>query len=114
MSYSYLPMKNVSLLTDYKLPSELEGHNEVSPEPSLLQTKQFWLPQPFFVVDMHQPSDHLCGPPLDLLQQQCIFLYWGPQAWMEYSRWNLTGAEQRETIISLSLMATPLLTQPRT
>jgi len=29
----------------------LEGHNEVSPEPSLLQAKQAQLPQPLFIGD---------------------------------------------------------------
>ena len=48
----------------------LEGHNEVSPEPSLLQAKQAQLfPQPFLIAEVLQPSDHLSGPPLDLLQE---------------------------------------------
>ena len=36
------------------------------------------------------------------------FLYWRAQARMQYSRWNLTRAEKRRTITSLSLLATPL------
>ena len=43
----------------------LKGHNEVSPEPSLLQAKQAQFPQPFFIREVLQPSDHLHGPPLD-------------------------------------------------
>ena len=47
----------------------LEGHNEVSPEPSLLQAKQAQFPQPFLIGELLQPSDHLSGPPLELLQE---------------------------------------------
>ena len=47
----------------------LEGHNEVSLEPSLLQAKQAQFPQPFLIGEVLQPSDHLSGPPLDLLQE---------------------------------------------
>ena len=42
----------------------LEGHNEVSPEPSLLQAKQVQFPQPFLIGEVLQPSAHLSGPPL--------------------------------------------------
>jgi len=41
------------------------------------------------------------------------FLYCGPKAWMQYSRWGLMRAEQRGTITSLTLLTTPLLIQPR-
>ena len=47
----------------------LEGHNEVSLEPSLLQAKQAQFPQPFLIGEVLLPSDHLSGPPLDPLQQ---------------------------------------------
>ena len=50
----------------------LKGCSEVSLEPSLLQAKQAQIPQPFFTGEVLQPSDHLCGHPLDLLQQLCI------------------------------------------
>jgi len=40
---------------------------------SLLQTEQVQLSQPFFVRDVLQPSEHLHGPPLDLLQHLHIF-----------------------------------------
>ena len=46
----------------------LEGHNDVSPEPSLFQAKQAWLHQPFIIEEMLQAFDH-CGSSLDLLQQ---------------------------------------------
>ncbi|KAK4826190.1 hypothetical protein QYF61_006134, partial [Mycteria americana] len=32
------------------------------------------LSQPVFIAEMFQPSDHFCGPPLDLLQQVHVFL----------------------------------------
>lgn len=37
---------------------------------------------------------------------------WGLQTWMQYCRWCITRAEQRGTITSLTLLATPLLIQP--
>ena len=55
----------------------LEGRNEVSPEPSLLQTKQAQFPQPFLIGEVLQPSDHLSGPCLDSFQELCIFLLLG-------------------------------------
>jgi len=41
---------------------EVEGHNEVSLEPSLLEAKQAQFPQPFLIGEMLQPSHHLSGP----------------------------------------------------
>ena len=35
---------------------EVEGHNEVSLEPSVLQAKQVQFPQPFFTGEVFQPS----------------------------------------------------------
>ena len=56
----------------------LEGHNEVSLEPSLLQTKQAQFPQPFFIGEVLQPSHHLSGPSLDLfLELLHVFLVLG-------------------------------------
>ena len=49
----------------------------VSLEPSLLQAEQAQLSQPFFVGEVLQPSDYLCVPPLDLLQQLHLFLLRG-------------------------------------
>ena len=40
---------------------------------SLLQAEQAQLLQPLFTGEVLQPSDHLCGPPLDPLQQLLIF-----------------------------------------
>ena len=91
----------------------LEGHNEDSPEPSLLQANEAQFPQPFFIGEVLQPTDHLCGPPLDLLQQLRTLPVLGAPAWIQYFRWVLIRAEQRGTITSLALLATPLLMQPR-
>ena len=55
----------------------LEGHNEVSLEPSLLQATQAQFPQPFLLGEVLQPSNHLSGLPLDLLQEIYAFLVLG-------------------------------------
>ncbi|KAK4819021.1 hypothetical protein QYF61_024137 [Mycteria americana] len=51
----------------------LKGHNTVSTEPSLLWAEQPQLSQPFSIGEVFHPSDHSCGPPLDLLQQVHVF-----------------------------------------
>ena len=92
--------KLVSLLS-ISSPQVLEGHNEVSPEPSLLQSEQ--LSNSFiFVVLLWTRS-----------KSSTSFLCWGPQTWMQFCRWGLMRAEQRGTILPLSLLATPLLMQPK-
>jgi len=55
----------------------LEGGNETTPPPSLLQAETAQRPQPGFVGEVLQPPDHLCGPPLDPLQQLSVFLVLG-------------------------------------
>jgi len=45
----------------------LEGHYEVSPQPSLLHAEQAQHPQPFFIGKELQPSGYFHGPPLDPL-----------------------------------------------
>ena len=55
----------------------LEGHCKVSSEPSVLQAEEPQLSQPVFVGEVVQPSDHLCGPPLDLMQQLGVLLVLG-------------------------------------
>jgi len=40
----------------------LQDHNEVSPEPSLLQAKQAPFPQPFLTGEVLRPLDHVHGP----------------------------------------------------
>jgi len=55
----------------------LKGCYKVSPQPSLLQAKQPQLSQPFLITEVLQLSDHLCGPPLDLLQQLRVLLVLG-------------------------------------
>ena len=51
---------------------EVEGHNEVSLEPSVLQAKQVQFPQPSLIGEVLQPPDHLNGPPLDPLQESYV------------------------------------------
>jgi len=58
----------------------LKGCYKVSPRPSLLQAEQSQLSQTFLIGKVFQPSDHLCGPPLDPLQQLRDFLCWGLQS----------------------------------
>ena len=52
----------------------LEGHYKVSSELSLLQAEEPQISQPVLTGEVLQTSDHLCGPPLDLLQQLCVLL----------------------------------------
>ncbi|KAK4821329.1 hypothetical protein QYF61_018234 [Mycteria americana] len=52
----------------------LEGCYKVSPEPSLLRAEKPQLSRPFFIGEVFHPSDHFCGPPLDLLQQVHVLL----------------------------------------
>jgi len=52
----------------------LEGCSKVSPQLALLQAEQPQLSQPFHIAEVLQPSDHLCGPPLNLLQQLHVLL----------------------------------------
>jgi len=55
----------------------LEGCSEVSLKPSLLQAEEAQLPQPVFIGEVHQPSDHLYSSPLNPLQKLHIFLVLG-------------------------------------
>jgi len=50
----------------------LEDRNEVLSESFLPQAEQSQVPQAVFIGEVLQPSDHLCGSPLDLLQQLLI------------------------------------------
>ena len=86
----------------------MEGLNEVSLEPSLLQTEQAQLPQSV----MLQPSEHLCGSPLNPLQQLHILLVLGSRIWVEYCRLGLTKEEQRGQFPPCSCWQ-PLWMQPR-
>ncbi|KAK4815543.1 hypothetical protein QYF61_003235 [Mycteria americana] len=88
--FTTLIVKNVILIPSLNLPScsfkplplvlslqallkILKGCNEVSLEPCLLQAEQPQLSQPFLIGEVFHPSDHFCGPPLDLLQQVHVF-----------------------------------------
>ena len=58
----------------------LEGCYKATSDPSLLQAEKPQLPQPVLEGEMLQPSDHLCGPPLDLLQQlRVLFVLRAPE-----------------------------------
>jgi len=56
----------------------LEGHYKFL-EPSLLQAEEPQLPEPVVVGDVLQPSVHLHGPPLDLLQQLRVLVLGAPE-----------------------------------
>jgi len=56
----------------------LEGHNQVCPQPSLLQAEQAQFLQPVFIGEVSPPLGHLWGPPLDPLQKFHIFPVLGP------------------------------------
>ncbi|KAK4818403.1 hypothetical protein QYF61_012324 [Mycteria americana] len=88
--FTTLIVKNFFLISSLNLPScslkplplvlsqqarlkILKGHNKVSLEPSFLQAEQPQLSQPVLIGEVLQPSDHFCGPPLDLLQQVHVF-----------------------------------------
>lgn len=43
---------------------------------------------------MLQPSDHLCGPSLDLSNRTVSFLLWRPQRWKQYSAWDFKRVER--------------------
>jgi len=51
-----MPQQLLPLLLIHSL-QVLEGHNEVSLEPSLFRDKQAQFPQPFFIGEVLQPSD---------------------------------------------------------
>lgn len=40
------------------------------------------------------------------------FLCWEPKNWMQYCRWSCTRAEQRDRVLSLTLLAKLLFVQP--
>jgi len=68
---------------------------------------QAGLPNSTFNTSPGCPGSHPTSPHFN----SSLSLYWGPQTWMQYSRWGLRRAEKR-TIIPLPLLATPLM-QPR-
>ena len=68
-----MPLSKVPLQLSCKPFQVLEGCSKVPPEPSLVQADQPQLSQPVLVGEVFQPSDHCCGPPLDLLQQVHVF-----------------------------------------
>ncbi|KAK4827482.1 hypothetical protein QYF61_018782, partial [Mycteria americana] len=67
------PIKKLVLIFLVSSLKVLKGCNKVSSELSLLQAEQTQLSQPFLLREVFHPSDHFCGPPLDLLQQVPVF-----------------------------------------
>jgi len=67
--------------------------SKVTPEPSVLQAEQPQLPQPVFVAEVLQPSDHLRGllwtRSNTSMSYSCCWL----QSWTQDSRWGLRRAE---------------------
>ena len=56
----------------------LEGCDKVPPELFLFQAEEPQLSQPVLGGEVLQPSDQLCGPPLDPLQQLHVLPVLGP------------------------------------
>ena len=73
----------------------------------LLQAKHTQLSQPFFIGEVLQPSNHLCGPPLDLLQMLCILLVLGASCLSAVLQEVPHKGREQGTISSLSQLATP-------
>lgn len=48
-----------------------------------------------------------------LHSRRSMTLHWGPQTWTQYSSWDIMRAESRRRIPSVTLLATPILVQPR-
>ena len=70
--------KSVPILTESST-QVLESLNKVSLEPCLLQAEQAQLPQSHFIRELLQPSDYICGPPLDPPQQlRILFFFFSP------------------------------------
>ena len=55
----------------------LEGHNEVTPQPSLLQAAQDQFPQPVSTREVLQPSDHLRALLWTVSNSSTSLLCWG-------------------------------------
>ena len=58
------------------------------------------LPQPVFITEMLQPSEHLHGF-LWTHSNSSSFFCWVPQAWMQYSRWGHIRAEENDHPLDL-------------
>lgn len=60
---------------------------------SLLQPEKPQISQPIFIGGMHHPSDYLHAFLWTWSNKSMSFLCWGPQNWMQFSRWGLTRVE---------------------
>lgn len=87
--------------------------NKITSESSTLKAEQTQFAQLFLKGEMLEALYHPCAPQLGSLQEIPVFLYWGAQNWIQYSRWGLIRAEKRGRITSLELLATLLLMHPR-
>ena len=88
--------------------------DEIPPEPSLFQTDQSHLSQPFVTWGVFHSLHQFCRLSLEFLSSMSMPpLYLGGQKWIQLSRYGLTSAEQRGRITSLNTMATLQLMQPR-
>ena len=47
----------------------LKGHYQITSQPFLLQAEEPQLSQPVLIGEVFHPMDHICNPPLDVLQQ---------------------------------------------
>jgi len=92
----------------------LKDSSKASLEPLLLQSEH--------PSSLNLSSQERCSSPLTIfvaLLRTCFSRCmscardWGPQSWIQDSRWGLTRAEQRGRIASIDLLATLLFIQPR-
>jgi len=97
----------------------LEGHNEVSLQPSLFQAEQTQFLHRFFTGEVLQPLDRLHGPSLDPFQKLDIFpMLRATDLDTVLTSTHLTvltsPGQNRGTITSIALLATLLLMESRT
>ena len=69
----------------------LEDRKELSLEPFVLQMKQAQIPQPLLIREVLQPSIIFVHLLCTHSNSSICLLCWGPQAWVQYSRWASQG-----------------------
>lgn len=97
----------LSLCTDLQIAFT---EQQTSAVPSQLKLQQTQIPQPLLIHDVH--PDHLSS--LQFVNIHLILGSGGNQNWTLHSQCHLTGVQQGEKVTSLILLASLLLTQPRT
>jgi len=65
------------------------------------------------IRELVPPSDHLMALLWTHSNNSTSLPCWELKAWMQHFRWGFMRAEQRGTITSFALLATPLLMQPK-